>query len=196
MVSQMPRLVNLVIIVAAMAAAAGGLVLFLRDGDSGEPVSIIPPPVVSSETGRAETELKAYVTGAVRHPGLYTIKEGDRLADLIDLAGGIAADADMQAVNLAVRVKDQDHWTVPKVGETTVVPLNAGPVDLPGGKVDINTADAKLLERLPGIGETRAEAIIRYREEHGPFKRIDDIVAVPGIGSSTLEGLRDLVEAR
>ena len=192
----MPRLVNLVIIVAAMAAAAGGLVLFLRDGDSGEPVRIIPPPAVSSETGRAETELKAYVTGAVRHPGLYTIKEGDRLADLIDVAGGITDDADMQAVNLAVRVKDQDHWTVPKVGETTVVPLDAAPVDPTSGKVDINAADAELLETLPGIGETRAQAIIRYREEHGPFKRIDDIVAVPGIGSSTLEGLRDLVEAR
>ena len=102
----------------------------------------------------------------------------------------------MQAVNLAVRVKDQDHWTVPKVGESTVVPSSSVSVVLPSGKVDINTADAELLETLPGIGETRAEAIIRYREEHGPFKKVDDIVAVPGIGSSTLEGLRDLVEAR
>ena len=54
----------------------------------------------------------------------------------------------------------------------------------------------ELLETLPGIGETRAQAIIRHRKEHGPFKRIDDIVAVPGIGSATLEGLRDLVEVR
>ena len=102
----------------------------------------------------------------------------------------------MQAVNLAVRVKDQDHWTVPKVGESTVVPPRAGSVASTSGKVDINTADTELLETLPGIGETRAEAIIRYREEHGPFKRVDDIVAVPGIGSATLEGLRDLVEVR
>ncbi len=192
----MPRLVNVVIIVAAIAAAAGGLALFLRDGDSGEPVRIIPPPVVSSETDGAVMESKAYVTGAVRHPGLYTIKEGDRLADLIDLAGGITEDADMQAVNLAVRVEDQDHWTVPKVGESTVVPSTAVSVDRTSGKVDINSADAELLETLPGIGETRAEAVIRYREEHGPFKRVDDIAAVPGIGSATLEGLRDLVVAR
>ncbi|MYB47714.1 MAG: ComEA family DNA-binding protein [Dehalococcoidia bacterium] len=192
----MPHVVNLVIIVAAIAVAAGGVVLFLRDGDDGEPVKIIAPPTVSSEISQAEAESKAYVTGAVRHPGLYTIKEGDRLADLIDLAGGITEDADMQAVNLAVRVNDQDHWTVPMVGEPTVVPSNAVSIEPTSGKIDINTADAKLLETLPGIGETRAQAIISHREEHGPFKRVDDIVAVPGIGAATLEGLRDLVEVR
>ena len=192
----MPRIVNLVIIVAAIAAAAGGVVLFLRDGDDGEPVRIVSPATVSSVEIREEAELKAYVTGAVRRPGLYAIREGDRLADLIDLAGGITEDADMQAVNLAVRVNDQDHWTVPKVGEPTVVPSNAVSGEPTSGKVDINSADAKLLETLPGIGETRAEAIIQHREEHGPFKRVDDIVAVPGIGSSTMEGLRDLVEVR
>ena len=192
----MPRLVNLVIIVAAIAVAAGGVVLFLRDGDDGEPVKIIAPPTVSAEISQAEPELKAYVTGAVRQPGLYTIKAGDRLADLIDLAGGITEDADMQAVNLAVRVNDQDHWTVPTVGEPAVVPSNAVSFEPTSGKVDINTADAKLLETLPGIGETRAQAIIHHRDEHGPFKRVDDIVAVPGIGAATLEGLRDLVEVR
>ena len=190
----MPRVVNLVIIVAAVAAAAGGVALFLRDGDDGEPVRIVAPSAVSSEAVLAES--KAYVTGAVRRPGLYTIEEGDRLADLIDLAGGVTDDADMQAVNMAVRVKDQDHWTVPSVGEPTVVPSSAVSVEPAGGKVDINTANAKLLETLPGIGETRAQAIIQHREEHGPFNRVDDIVAVPGIGSSTLEGLRDLVVAR
>ncbi|MDE2823898.1 MAG: ComEA family DNA-binding protein, partial [Chloroflexota bacterium] len=173
-----------------------GVVLFLRDGDGGEPVRIIAPPTVSSEISQAEAESKAYVTGAVRQPGLYTIKAGDRLADLIDLAGGITEDADMQAVNLAVRVNDQDHWTVPKLGEPTVVPSNAVSMEPTSDKVDINTADAKLLETLPGIGETRAQAIISHRDEHGPFKRVDDIVAVPGIGAATLEGLRDLVEVR
>ena len=192
----MPRLVNLVVILAAVAAAAGGVVLFLRDGDDGEPVRIVSPPTVSSVENRPESEAKAYVTGAVRQPGLYAIEEGDRLADLIDLAGGITEDADMQAVNLAVRVKDQDHWTVPKVGEPTIVPSKAVSVESTNGKVDINTADAKLLETLPGIGETRAQAIIVHREEHGPFKQVDDIVAVPGIGSATLEGLRDLVEVQ
>ena len=192
----MPHVVNLVIVVAAIAAAAGGVVLFLRDADDGEPVRIVPPPTVSSVEIREEAESKAYVTGAVQQPGLYTIKEGDRLADLIDLAGGITEDADMQAVNLAVRVNDQDHWTVPKLGEPTVVPSNSVSVEPTSDKIDINTADATLLETLPGIGETRAQAIIHHREEHGPFKRVDDIVAVSGIGSATLEGLRDLVEVR
>ncbi len=193
----MSRFVNVIIVVAAIAAAAGGVVLFLRDGDSGEPVRIIPPPTISSvETSQVETEFKAYVTGAVRRPGMYAIKDGDRLADLIDLAGGITEDADMQAVNLAVRVKDQDHWTVPRVGEPTVVPSDSVLVGEAVGKVDINTADAELLETLPGIGESRAQAIVQYREEHGTFKHIEDIVAVPGIGPTILEGLRDLVEVR
>ena len=192
----MPRVVNLVIIVAAIAAAAGGVVLFLRNGDDGEPVRIVPPPTVSSVENRPESESKAYVTGAVRKPGLYAIREGDRLADLIDLAGGITEDADMQAVNVAVRVKDEDHWKVPRIGEPTLVPSDAVFVDPTRGKVDINIADAELLETLPGIGETRAEAIIHHREQYGPFKRIDDIVAVPGIGATTLEGLRDLIEVR
>ena len=192
----MSRFVNVIIVVAAIAAAAGGVVLFLRDGDSGEPVRIVTPPAVSSETSQMETEFKAYVTGAVMRPGLYTIKDGDRLADLIDLAGGITEDADMQAVNLAARVKDQDHWTVPRVGDPTVVPSDSDSVGETVGKVDINTADAELLETLPGIGESRAQAIVGYREEHGTFKHIEDIVAVPGIGPTILEGLRDLVEVR
>ena len=192
----MSRFVNVVVVVAAIVAAVGGVALYLRDGDSGEPVRIVAPPTVSSVESRVEPESKAYVTGAVLRPGMYTIHEGDRLADLIDLAGGITEDADMQAVNLALRVKDQEHWTVPRVGEPTVVPSNSGSVGAASGKVDINTADADLLETLPGIGETRAQAIVRYREEHGLFKHVEDIVAVPGIGSSTLEGLRDLVEVQ
>ena len=193
----MPRFVNLVIIVAAMAAAAGGVVLFLQDGDfGGTGAQLFRRPSVSTETNHVETESKAYVTGAVRQPGLYAIEDDDRLADLIDLAGGATEEADLRAVNLAVRVKDQDHWTVPTIGESLAVPSKAGPVELPSGKVDINSADAELLETLPGIGETRAQAIIRHRKEHGPFNRVDDIVAVPGIGSATLEGLRDLVEVR
>ena len=193
----MPRVVNVVLIVAAIAAAAGAVVLFLQDGrDGGEPVRIVSPPPVQSETVLAKTESKAYVTGAVRHPGLYAIREGDRLADLIDLAGGITESADMQAVNLAVRVNDQDHWTVPTVGEPTIVPPPAASVEPTTGKVDINSADAEMLETLPGIGETRAQAIILHRKEHGPFERVDDIVAVAGIGATILEGLRDLVEAR
>ena len=191
----MSRLVNLVIIVAAVAAVAGGVVLFLQDGDSGEPVRIVAP-AASSEADGAGGESKAYVTGAVQRPGLYTIKDGDRLADLIDLAGGTTGEADLRAVNMAVRVKDQDHWTVPTIEEPATVPSKGVSIDPPSGKVDINSADAKLLETLPGIGETRALAIIRHREEHGPFKRVDEIVGVPGIGSATLEGLRDLVEAR
>lgn len=192
----MSRLTNFVIIAAAIIAAAGGIVLFLREDDTGEPIRIIPPSTVSSDASRPQSEAKAYVTGAVRRPGLYTVGDGDRLADLIDLAGGATEDADLRAINMAVRVRDQDHWTVPSVAESGTAPSNTDHVRSPSGKVDINTADAKLLETLPGIGEVRARAIIHHRERHGPFKRVEDIIAVSGIGPANLESLRDLVETR
>ncbi len=186
----MSRFLNLAIVLAALAAVAGGLAaLALQGGESGEPVRILEES--GGDVGEI-SEWRAYITGAVRRPGVYSIEEGARLSDLIDQAGGMTEEADFESVNLAVRVLDEDHWRVPSVGEGS----SSGVVEAPGGKVDINRAGVEALRDLPGIGETRASAIVRYREEHGPFRRVDDIVEVPGIGPSTLEGVRDFVEAR
>ena len=135
--------------------------------------------------------------------------EGARLADAIDAAGGGTDRADMQAVNLALRVKDEDYWHIPELPDPAVTSgttPSAGasgtantapdPHSLPGTKVDINSAQVDALMSLPGIGEVRAHAIVRHREQNGDYASVDDLLGVPGIGPATLDALRDLVEAR
>ena len=100
----------------------------------------------------------------------------------------------MSAVNLAARVNDEDHWHVPRTDEAYEADsVQAGPTS---GKVQINSADAKLLEDLPGIGPVKAEPIIRHRETNGPFASVEDLLAVSGIGAATLDAIRDLIEVR
>jgi competence protein ComEA len=187
---------NIVIIAAVVATAVGGVVLALRDTGDGDPIQIIPPATTQPAIAAQSSELKVYVTGAVQSPGLYAVMEGDRLAEVIHLAGGTTEEADLLAVNLAIRVKDQDHWHIPAVGEQPLIQSAGAETVTSNGKIDFNSAGAKLLETLPGIGEVRAQAIIQYREQNGPFKRIEDLLAVPGIGPAILEGIRDLIEVR
>jgi competence protein ComEA len=112
------------------------------------------------------------VTGEVNNPGLYPLRDGDTIADILKAAGGVTASADPAWLELSV----------PGEGEA------ASPQ-----KVDINRAEAWLLAALPGIGETRARAIIDYRRQHGPFRDINELLQVPGIGDATLQGIGDLI---
>ena len=114
------------------------------------------------------------------------------MADLVEAAGGVTEDVDMSAVNLAARVRDEDHWHVPRIGEANEPqPPGARP-----GAIDINSTDEELLKSLPGIGEVKARAIISFREANGPFSSADGLLEVSGIGAAILKAIRDLVEAR
>lgn len=155
--------------------------------------------MVPTPTATEVVVLKVYVTGAVRNPGMYEVQVGDRLADVVAAAGGPAEGADLDAVNLAARVRDEQHWHIPRIGEPVEA---AGDADRPSGvvsasgRLDINTATAEELTTLPGIGDVRAEAIVRYRDANGPFMRVEDLLEVEGIGPTTLEAIRDLIEVR
>ena len=192
----MPRLTNLVILVAAIATAAAGIVLAVLGSNSGEPIEIIPPSPAPSMESSPPPEIKVYIIGEVRRPGVYTVREGARLVDVIDLAGGMTEDADPFAVNLAARVRDQDQWTVPRIGEPRAAAPNPRPGVAPNGKVDINSAGVDTLKTLPGIGDIRAQSIVAHRQRHGSFERIEDMLAVSGIGPTIFDGLRDFIEAR
>ena len=178
-----------VLILATVAAVAGGVFLLLRDS-SGGGIEITLP----TATPAAEATLQVYVSGAVRAPDVYALNQGDRLADAIAAAGGATQDADLVAVNLSARVKDEDHWHIPAMGETP--PTSSVQGTSPSGKIDINSADMELLKALPRIGEVKAQAIISYREANGSFSSVEDLIDVPGIGPVTLEEIRDLVEVR
>jgi len=205
----MMTLLNLIIV--------GGLLLYLRR-PSAEPIEIAPPPtatpVPSATPAPTPTPaptstpviLYVYVSGAVRHPDVYALADGSRVKQAVEAAGGFTANADSDRINLAAPVVDGQQIYVATKGEEnpvvptppprptpTPVPTSASSQPAPGGKVNINTASAAELETLPRIGPSMAQRIIDYRQQNGPFKSIEDIKNVRGIGDATFEGLKELI---
>ena len=147
-----------------------------------------------------------HVTGAVSRPGVVTLPPGSRVTDAINAVGGASAEADTQQLNLARVLTDGEQIRVPRIGEVLPEPAPqtggdaaSGARTAPGksggggasGMVNINTASASELEKLPGIGPALAQRIVEYRDSHGPFASVDALTDVPGIGKAKLEGLRE-----
>ncbi len=152
----------------------------------------------SFQAGTADTaEVTVYLSGAVHSAGVYTLREGERLADAVAKAGGLTGEADEAAVNLAEKVTDGSHYHFPTVSENAAGSgAESGRTVTEDGRVDINHADTAGLMTLPGIGESKAKAIITYREEHGPFSDIEDLCKVSGIGEATVRNMKDGVTVR
>ena len=134
------------------------------------------------------------VKGAVKHPGLYSMQEGDRLLDAVDKAGGYTEAADTRLLNHAQRLLDESVIYVPIAGEEPPVyeqPATDASASSDGSsaKVNINTATESDFQTLPGIGPAKATAIFQYREEHGAFTQLDGLKNVSGIGDKTFEKL-------
>ncbi len=136
--------------------------------------------------------IAVYVTGAVAREGVYTLLAGDLVERAVQAADGLAPDADKEQVNLAARLKDQQHIHVARLGEAVAAP-QPGKGTPQRTELNINIASVQELDGLPGIGPTRAQAIVEYRTANGPFKRTDDLMKVRGIGPSVFDGLKDLV---
>ena len=184
---------TLVLAVAASLAGAAFLTWRATTGESA-PLELVMPTPGPPSTVEA-SEIKVYVTGAVVMPGVYSLREGARLHELVEAASGARSDADLDAINLAARVMDEDHWRIPVRGETTASD-SVAPQGSSQGRIDLNSATAEQLRSLPNIGEVRAHAIVTFRETRGPFAAVDDLLMVSGIGPETLAAVRDLVEAR
>jgi len=131
-----------------------------------------------------------HVAGAVVVPGVYTLPVESRVHHAVDAAGGVTADAEPDALNLAGRVVDGTRVYVPRIGE--VVPAQPAPDQAERGPVDVNRATVEELDELPGVGPATAAAIVTERERNGPFAGVDDLERVPGIGPAKLDALRDL----
>ena len=147
-----------------------------------------------------------YITGEIAAPGVYIINEGSRLANLILIAGGPTAEADITAVNLAAILRDEQHWHIP-ARNPAAAPLPAGLVasgqaasvsaaSSHASKINLNTAGVEQLKTLPGIGEVKAQAIVSHREDNGAFPSVDALLNVNGIGVATLESIRGFIEVR
>lgn len=177
-----------VLVILVVGTVAGGY-LFLRPPS--RPAGDFQP--AHEEAAEAvRHELTVYVAGAVRHPGVVLLAEGDRVIDAIEAAGGPLPEADLEALNLAQAVQDGQKIAVPAEGAAV---RDAGaPAGEEGRKTNINTAGREELEKLPGIGPTLAQRIIDYREDKGGFRNVDELKKVSGIGDKKFAELRDLVE--
>ena len=132
-----------------------------------------------------------HVVGAVRRPGLVRLREGARVADALDRAGGPTRRADLTAVNLAAPLVDGQQIVVPL--RVTGASGSAGAATGAPARVSLASATLEQLDELPGIGPVTAQKILDWRQTHGPLRSVDDLDAVPGIGPTRVEQLRDLV---
>ncbi|PMC82574.1 helix-hairpin-helix domain-containing protein [Anaerococcus hydrogenalis] len=142
------------------------------------------------------TTMKVHISGEINKPGVYDIKDNYRLEDLVNDAGGLTNNADINKINLAMKLEDQMHIIIPnknnqennQTQDQLVTPTNTNE----NKKININSADKNSLMTLPNIGDKRAEAIIEYRQRN-KFNKIDDIKNVSGIGDKYFEAMKDMI---
>ena len=196
--------------VLVVFAVAAGVVLTVLPRASVSDIRVVelPPTAVTAPTSTplpSQAQVGVYLSGAVINPGVYIVDGGSRLANVLLLAGGATAEADLTSVNLAAVVHDEDHWHIPERGEaapptggltgTKASTANEKVAGMANGndKVNLNSADIELLKTLPGIGDIRAQAIVSYRNANGHFASVDGLLDVDGIGAGTVENIRELV---
>ena len=142
---------------------------------------------------RHDEKIFVDVKGAVKHPGVFETTKDKRVKDLIEEAGGLLDDADTSTLNLSQKVKDQMIIYVLKHGEKPKQ-ISDSSSSSNTDVININTANKEQLMKISGVGKTKAEAIISYREKNGDFKKKEDITKVRGIGKSTFEKIKDKIE--
>ena len=157
---------TLVTILLVAIIVTGGIVAWSRYRES-QPVEISIVKLPSQEQLN-----QIYIGGAVNNPGFYPLAAEDSINDIIQAAGGTAGSADLSQLKLHIPEADKEYQPQ---------------------KVNINRAEAWLLEALPGIGKTRAQAIIAYRQQNGPFHHIYELTKVEGIGDTTYEQIKHLI---
>ena len=168
----------------------GGILFLVTRPPRGQPIQLLPAPTAIF--------LQVHVTGAVNQPGVISLPPGSRVQDAIQQAGGSLADADLQVLNLARLLEDGEKIFIPTISEAPATRSeglfeNSSAAGYP---IDLNTATQVELESLPGIGPVTAQAILAFRDQNGPFKTIEEIQKVPGIGEKTFENLRELITIR
>lgn len=153
----------------------------LNAADAAAPVAVAAPGV------------HVHVLGAVRQPGVYRLPIGARAVDAVAAAGGLTDQADASGVNLAAVIDDGMQLVVPTLRSDGA---RGAVTQVADSRVNLNTATVAELEALPRIGPALASRIVAWRDTHGPFRRVDDLLSVSGIGQKTFTGLQPLVRVR
>ena len=140
-----------------------------------------------------------YVSGEVNNPGIVTIESDKRLYDAVEMLGGVTQNADLNRINLAIKLNDEEHYIIPKIGEDNIISqdISVNNIDTikneQTSKININTATIEELDNLPGVGEATANKILNYREENGIFKSIEEVKNVNGIGEKKYIDIKDKI---
>jgi competence protein ComEA len=185
-----PAQLSVVAVVALLGLALTTWWVLRSEPEPIAPVSSGPgltTPAPASPSATAPTEVVVDVAGKVRRPGIAVLEPGARVVDAIKAAGGVRRGVDTSALNLARVLVDGEQILVGVTPPPGVAASAAADPEGAGGPlVNLNTASATDLERLPGVGPVTAEAIIAFRDEHGPFTAVDQLLDVSGIGEATL----------
>jgi competence protein ComEA len=182
---------------AAPTATGGGGAAPASMGANASTAATAPAGATTSGVPTAAATVTVHVVGEVRRPGVYQLAAGSRAIDAVEAAGGLLGGADQAAVNLARVVADGEQIAVPKQGASVAAGAAApgAPAGGPAAKVDLNTANEAQLDALPGIGPATAAKIVADRTANGPYRTVDDLLRVPGIGPAKLQALKPLVTA-
>lgn len=160
---------------------ASAVILIVASEPRGEPIQLLPAVT--------PTEIVIYISGEVAHPGVYHLSPGSRIEQAVIAAGGLTTGTDIVRADLARLLTDGDQVYIPSIGEIVDTSIAVGN-SLVITSIDINSATVEELDNLPGIGMVKAQSIITYRETHGDFTSLDDLLNVPGIGTSLLEQIK------
>lgn len=197
--------------VLALIAVIIGIFISREDISGGAEI-ISPLPVVTSTAEPVQATpfrqkiCKVYVVGAVKNPGIFEVTSGALVSEAVEAAGGFSDDADPECINLVDTIDCNVMIKVPAIGETGGAIISGTAVSDSGtgsgsggssssvsGKVNINTADVSLLCTIPGVGESTASKIIKYRETNGRFNAVEDIMNISGIKQAKFESMRDYI---
>lgn len=203
-------------LVLGLGLALAGVIAIRAGGDSGNPVSarVVAPRAGSQASGGQSQEpligstaspahaakgqggtVVVDVAGKVRRPGVFTLPAGSRVIDAIGRAGGARAKVDLSGLNLARVLADGEQVLV---GQEPAHGVAAGAASAPGapsagGLVSLNTASLEQLDGLPGVGPVTAQKILTWRQQHGSFASVDELLEIDGIGEKTLADLAPMV---
>jgi competence protein ComEA len=185
---------RLLLVLLVGLLVAGGVYVY---GGKKEGIHVASSEVNSVPVEQETTErIKVHVKGEVNQPGVYELPADSRMIDAIQAAGGAKAGVDLDRLNLASVLTDGGEVLVATAGLENNGAENAGVAAADDGKVNLNTATAEELDKLPGIGSTRANAIVQYRKEQGRFLQVDDLKNVPGFGVKLVDQVRDKVKVQ
>ena len=186
---------SMLVLLAVVALAAGGA---FYAGIHGQEEAVTLDAGAAPVQEAQAKEIVVYVAGAVNRPGVVQLAEGARAKDAVDACGGFLPTADTNGVNLAQKLKDGMQVTVPEKMTAAAQGVTGGAQagatkPLPEGMVNINTADEKELDKLPGVGPAMAKRIVEYRTENGAFQSPEEIKRVKGIGDAKYEKMKDKI---